>query len=89
MPAPQSHVRDYRRFALALADDGARLRADVGRYSFTVRDSHPLLLAGLPAHSKNHHISGYVAGQSHPAMCGSTLSVSMVNERRLRGAAIR
>src|SRR5216683_58658 len=42
-----------RRFAGALADVCARLRADVGRYSFTVRDLHPLLLAGLPAHSEN------------------------------------
>src|SRR6516165_2780080 len=32
----------YRRFALDLADDGARLRADVACYSFTVRDLHPL-----------------------------------------------
>jgi hypothetical protein len=46
-----------RRFAPALADDGARLRADVGRYSFTVRDLHPLLLAGLPAHSETLHRS--------------------------------
>ncbi len=40
-----------RRFAGALADACARLGADVDRYSFTVRDLHPLLLAGLPAHS--------------------------------------
>jgi hypothetical protein len=45
-----------RRFAGALADVCARLRADVGRYSFTVRDLHPLLLAGLPAHSE--HLRG-------------------------------
>src|SRR5258708_39757084 len=47
-----------RRFAGALADVCARLRADVGRYSFTVRDLHPLLLAGLPAHSENLHMNG-------------------------------
>src|ERR1700737_950287 len=47
-----------RRFAGALADVCARLRADVGRYSFIVRDLHPLLLAGLPAHSENLHITG-------------------------------
>src|SRR4030081_1555094 len=47
-----------RRFTPALADDGARLRAGVDRYSFTVRDLHPLLLAGLPAHSENLHRSG-------------------------------
>src|SRR3982074_2969124 len=46
-----------RRFTPALADDGARLRAGVDRYSFTVRDLHPLLLAGLPAHSENLHNS--------------------------------
>ena len=28
------------------------LGADVVRYTFIVRDSHPLLLAGLPAHSR-------------------------------------
>src|SRR5258707_12808713 len=46
-----------RRFADALADVCARLRADVGRYSFTVWDLHPLLLAGLPAHSETLHRS--------------------------------
>ena len=37
----------YRRFARTLAGTGARLGADAVRYSFIVRDSHPLLLAGL------------------------------------------
>ena len=47
-----------RRFAGALADVCARLRADVDRYlCFIVRDLHPLLLAGLPAHSDNLHTS--------------------------------
>jgi len=40
-----------RRFACALTSAGARLGADVDRYSFIVVDSHHLLLAGLPAHS--------------------------------------
>jgi len=40
----------YRRFADTLADDCARLGADVVRYSFIAVDSHHLLLAGLPAH---------------------------------------
>ena len=31
----------------------ARLGADVDRYSFIVRDLHPLLLAGLPAHAND------------------------------------
>ena len=39
-----------RRFAVALADDDARLGAGVVRYSFTVMDLHHLFLAGLPAH---------------------------------------
>src|ERR1700745_4097942 len=39
-----------RRFAAALTDVHARLRVDVGRYSFIVSDSHRLLIAGLPAH---------------------------------------
>jgi hypothetical protein len=41
----------YRRFADALADNCARLGADVVCYSFIVVDFHHLLLAGLPAHS--------------------------------------
>jgi hypothetical protein len=36
-----------RRFADILADACAPLGADVDRYSFTVRDLHPLLLAGF------------------------------------------
>jgi hypothetical protein len=41
-----------RRFTDALADDSARLGADVVRYSFIVMDFHHLLLAGLPAHTR-------------------------------------
>src|ERR1035441_8506078 len=47
-----------RRFAGVLTDVCARLGADADRYSFTVRDSHPLLLVGLPAHSANLHKNG-------------------------------
>ncbi|MDR3467504.1 MAG: hypothetical protein P4M07_16360, partial [Xanthobacteraceae bacterium] len=36
-----------RRFALALAADGARLGASAVRYTFTAEDFHLLLLAGL------------------------------------------
>jgi hypothetical protein len=43
------------RFAGALAGVCAWLGADADRYSFSVRDLHPLLLAGLPAHSENLH----------------------------------
>ena len=39
-----------RRFAATLADDNARLGANVVRYSFIAVDLHHLLLAGLPAH---------------------------------------
>jgi hypothetical protein len=46
-----AYALPYRRFARVLADAGARLGADVDRYSFTVVDLHHLLLAGLPAHS--------------------------------------
>jgi len=42
----------YRRFADTLADDSARLGANVDRYSFIVVDLHHLLFAGLPAHSE-------------------------------------
>jgi hypothetical protein len=41
-----------RRFADLLADACARLGADVDCYSFIVMDLHHLLLAGLPAHSR-------------------------------------
>jgi hypothetical protein len=40
-----------RRFTDTLADAGARLGADAGRYSFIAADFHRLLLAGLPAHN--------------------------------------
>jgi hypothetical protein len=40
-----------RRFTPVLVDDGARLGADVVRYSFIAVDLHHLLLAGLPAHT--------------------------------------
>jgi hypothetical protein len=42
----------YRRFADVLAVASARLGADVVCYTFTVVDSHHLLLADLPAHTK-------------------------------------
>jgi hypothetical protein len=46
----------YRRFAEVLADNCARLGADVACYSFIVADFHHLLLAGLPAHRSNFSI---------------------------------
>ncbi len=39
-----------RRFAADLAVDGARLGAGAVRETFTVKDFHLILLAGLPAH---------------------------------------
>ena len=40
-----------RRFTPTLTGGGARLGADVDRYSFIAVDFHHLLLAGLPAHT--------------------------------------
>ena len=45
-----AYALPYRRFADILTGAGARLGADVDRYSFIVVDLHHLLLAGLPAH---------------------------------------
>jgi hypothetical protein len=42
-----AYAYPYRRFTAALTDDGARLGADVERYSFIVVDLHHLLPAGL------------------------------------------
>ena len=41
------------RFAVALADDRARLRVDEDRYSLIVSDLHQLLLAGLSGALRN------------------------------------
>ena len=46
-----AYTLPYRRFAVILAEDYARIRGDVGCYSFIAVDSHHILLAGLPAHS--------------------------------------
>jgi len=48
----------YRRFTADLADDSARLGADVVRYSFIAVDLHHLLLAGLPAHLTQFLVKG-------------------------------
>ncbi|MCL2020990.1 MAG: hypothetical protein FWG81_02545 [Betaproteobacteria bacterium] len=53
----------YRRFAIVLANEYARLEADVVSYSFIVMDLHHLLLAGLPAHAQRSN----PAGQSRTA----------------------
>ena len=43
-----AYTLPYRRFAVILAEDYARIRGDVGCYSFIAVDSHHILLAGLP-----------------------------------------
>jgi hypothetical protein len=48
-----AYALPYRRFAVALADDRARLRADADRYSFIVSDLHRLLLADLSGALRN------------------------------------
>ena len=45
-----AYASPCRRFAINLAIDGARLGAGVVRVTFTVKDFHLILLAGLPAH---------------------------------------
>ena len=46
-----AYTLPYRRFAVILADDCARIGDDVGCYSFIAVDFHHIPLAGLPAHS--------------------------------------
>src|ERR1700746_1322576 len=57
-----------RRFAAALTDLHARLRADVDRYSFIVSDLHRLLVAGLPAHCETFPTSSPLAGTARSAL---------------------
>ncbi len=45
-----AYTYPYRRFAVTLASDCARLGADAVRYSFIAVDLHHLFLAGLSAH---------------------------------------
>jgi hypothetical protein len=45
-----AYVLPCRRFIIVLADDYARLGANVDRYSLIASDLHRLLVAGLPAH---------------------------------------
>jgi len=56
-----------RRFADTLADDSARLGADVVRYSFIAVDSHHLLLAGLPAHLCENASRAQIRGSLYPS----------------------
>ena len=50
-----AYAHPYRRFASVLADQRARLGADVGRYSFIAEDLHLLSPTGLPAHTSIIH----------------------------------
>ena len=47
-----AYASPCRRFAADLAIDAARLGAGVVRVTFTVKDFHLILLAGLPAHPR-------------------------------------
>jgi hypothetical protein len=64
----------YRRFADTLADDCARLGADVARYTFIAVDLHHLLLTGLPAHLRKYSIPLGLAAISAPADRRGTMS---------------
>ena len=59
-----AYTLPYRRFAVILADDCARIGGDVGCYSFIAVDFHHILLAGLPAHSLTLRLIGSLSRQS-------------------------
>ena len=69
-----AYTLPYRRFAVILANDCARIGGDVGCYSFIAVDLHHILLAGLPAHSlalrpahsrRHLYVTCYTEGFSH------------------------
>ena len=67
-----AYTLPYRRFAVILAEDCARIGGDVGCYSFIAVDLHHILLAGLPAHSlalRPAHSRFYIAFAAAP-ICG-------------------
>jgi ATP/maltotriose-dependent transcriptional regulator MalT len=55
----------------------------VVRYAFTVRDSHPLLLAGLPAHI------GFVTAGLMNKQIAAELGVSEITVKVHRGKAMK
>src|SRR5207302_5308853 len=67
-----------RRFTPALTDDGARLGADVVRYSFIAVDLHHLLLAGLPAHTHPTRYTFAISRYDAPEAC---LKFALENQR--------
>src|SRR5208283_2292008 len=66
-----AYASPCRRFAADLAVDSARLGAGAVRETFTVEDFHLMLLAGLPAHSKDfaREIRGNVTAKQDSAGC--------------------
>ena len=67
-----AYTLPYRRFAVVLAGNCARIGDDVGCYSFIAVDFHHIPLAGLPAHS--HSVS------SSPSSCETrTLFYLLIN----------
>lgn len=67
----------------ALAGVCARLGADVDRYTFSVRDSHPLLLASLPAHSKNRHNRRHSRAPKRRAVHPPTQNKQLMSQGRV------
>ena len=66
-----AYTLPYRRFAVILAEDCARIGGDVGCYSFIAVDSHHILLAGLPAHSLTLPPAGSLSRPRRPLSRGS------------------
>ena len=66
-----AYTLPYRRFAVILAEDCARIGGDVGCYSFIAVDSHHILLAGLPAHSLTLRPTGSLNRPRRPLSRGS------------------
>ena len=66
-----AYTLPYRRFAVILAEDCARIGGDVGGYSFIAVDSHHILLAGLPAHSLALQPTGSLSRPKRPLSRGS------------------
>jgi hypothetical protein len=80
-----AYAHPYRRFASVLADQRARLGADVGRYSFIAEDLHLLSPAGLPAHARIIRCAQMArvtsGGRFHPDSCRFDL---VADERSVR-----
>jgi hypothetical protein len=65
-----AYALPYRRFTFTLAGIGARLGADVVRYTFIAADFHHLLLAGFSGrYAKYFCASQGIAGQNRESDC--------------------